>query len=209
MKEFLNSKVLPGLKWFFRSFIWLFLILFIADMVTKLALSMNMYEGQSVTLIPGFLRVTLSYNANAAFGMGFASPEVNRWIYIVIALLGTGIILFIYIKKFKSLGLYVRACLMLMLTGALGNLIDRLFYMHSNFCVVDWIDFYGIWQYIFNLADSGVVVGTIMLIVWLIVEEVKEYRANKAKEPKVEGKVLSKVEQQQIERNEEEQKVDN
>ena len=98
---------------------------------------------------------------------------------------------------------------MLMLTGAIGNLIDRLFYAQSNFCVVDWIDFCGIWAYIFNLADSGIVVGTIMLIVWLIVEEVKEYKAQKALEPKVEGKLISKTEQEQIDRNKEEEKVDN
>ena len=203
------NKIKNALNWFFRSFIWLFTLLLIADIVTKLVFSLTMNEGDYYEIIPGFLRIRLSFNANAAFGMGFTTPEVNRVIYIIIAIIGTGIILYFYVRKFKKLNLYVRACLMLMLTGAIGNLIDRLFYAQSNFCVVDWIDFCGIWAYIFNLADSGIVVGTIMLIIWLIIEEVKEYKAQKALEPKVEGKLISKTEQEQIDRNKEEEKVDN
>ena len=203
------NKIKNALNWFFRSFIWLFALLLIADIVTKLVFSLTMNEGDYYQIIPGFLRIRLSFNANAAFGMGFTTPEVNRVIYIIIAIIGTGIILYFYVRKFKKLNLYVRACLMLMLTGAIGNLIDRLFYVQSNFCVVDWIDFCGIWAYIFNLADSGIVVGTIMLIIWLIIEEVKEYKAQKALEPKVEGKLISKTEQEQIDRNKEEEKVDN
>ena len=94
---------------------------------------------------------------------------------------------------------------MCILVGAIGNLIDRIFYGK----VVDFIDFFGIWHAIFNVADSFVVVGTIMLIIYLIVEEVKDYKARKALEPKVEGKVLSKTEQEKIERDEESEKVDN
>ena len=85
---------------------------------------------------------------------------------------------------------------MLILTGALGNVIDRLFYAKSNYCVVDWIDFCGIWGAIFNIADSCIVVGSIMLIVYLIVEEVKDYKIKKANEPKEETPVLSKTEQE-------------
>ncbi len=206
MKEFFNNKLLPGLKWFFRSFIWLFVLLLAADIITKLVFSLTMQPGDYYEIIPGFLRIRLSFNANAAFGMGFTDPTVNRIIYIIVAVIGAGIILYFFIKKFKKLNLYVRACLMLMLTGAIGNLIDRLFYAQSNFCVVDWIDFCGIWAYIFNLADSGIVIGTIMLIVWLVVEEVKDYRAQKAAEPQVEGKVISKVEQEKIDRDNEEHK---
>ena len=87
--------------------------------------------------------------------------------------------------------------------------MDRLFYAKSGYCVVDWIDFCGIWRFIFNIADSGVVVGTIMLVVYLIIQEVKDYKANKMNEPKVEGKVLSKVEQEKNEHLKDEEKVDN
>ena len=175
------------------------------DIVTKIIVNNKMTEGDSIILIPHFLAITLSYNTAAAFGMGFNSPEVNRWIYIAVALFATGAILFFYIRNFKKYSLFIKACLACILVGAIGNLIDRLIYSK----VVDWIDFFGIWHAIFNIADSFVVVGTIMLIVWLIIEEVKEYKAKKASEPQVEGKVLSKTEQEMQEANEEKDKVEN
>ncbi|HNX16689.1 MAG TPA: signal peptidase II, partial [Bacilli bacterium] len=65
--------------------------------------------------------------------------------------------------------------------------------------VIDWIDFYGVWKFIFNIADSSVVVGTIMLIIWLIVDEVKEYKAKKTLITP-EGKVLSADEKDRLEK---------
>ena len=193
------------LKWFFESFIWLFVLGLVIDIVSKAVIRGNMSEGDSITLIPHFLAITFSYNDAAAFGMGFSNPEVNKWIYIVVAFIAIAVILFFYIRKNKEYGKFLKACLMCILVGAVGNLIDRFAYGK----VVDFIDFFGIWHAIFNVADSFVVVGTIMLIVYLIVEEVKEYKARKALEPKVEGKVLSKTEQEKIERDEESEKVDN
>ena len=189
------------LKWFFESFIWLFVLGLVIDIVSKSIIKTNMVEGDSIVLIPKFLAITFSYNEAAAFGMGFKEPEVNRWIYISVALLASAAILFFYIKKYKSYGKFLKACLMCILVGALGNLIDRLIYGK----VVDFIDFFGIWHAIFNVADSFVVIGTIMLVVFLILEEVKDYRAKKAAEPPVEGKVLSKTEQEKIERDQQDE----
>ena len=193
------------LKWFFESFIWLFVLGLVLDIVSKLIVKNNMVEGDSIILIPHFLAITFSYNEAAAFGMGFKEPEVNRWIYISVALLATVAILFFYIRKNKVYGKFLKACLMCILVGAVGNLIDRLIYGK----VVDFIDFFGIWHAIFNVADSFVVVGTILLVVWLIIEEVKDYRAKKASEPPVEGKILSKTEQEKIERDQEDEQVEN
>ena len=193
------------LKWFFESFIWLFVLGLVLDIVSKLIVKTNMVEGDSIVLIPHFLAITFSYNEAAAFGMGFKNAEVNRWIYICVALIASAAILFFYIKKNKVYGKFLKACLMCILVGAVGNLIDRFAYGK----VVDFIDFFGIWHAIFNVADSFVVIGTIMLIVYLILEEVKDYRAKKATEPKVEGKVLSKTEQEKLERDQEDDQVEN
>ena len=190
--------------WFFKSFIWLALLMFVIDLITKLVVLNNMYLGQSITLIPGFVSITFVVNPNAAFGMGFKNPDLNRWMYVVVALLAISAIAVLYVKKFKQFNLYLKACLMLILSGAFGNLIDRLFYSKSGYAVVDWIDFFTFegspWVWNFNIADSCIVVGTIMVIVYLIIDEVKEYKAEKAKEVKVEGKVLSKEEKERIER---------
>ena len=189
------------LKWLFESFIWLFVLGLVIDIVSKLVIKTNMVEGDSIILIPKFLAITFSYNEAAAFGMGFKEPEVNRWIYISIAVLASAAILYFYIRKYKTYGKFLKACLMCILVGAVGNLIDRIFYGK----VVDFIDFFGIWHAIFNVADSFVVVGTILLIVYLILEEVKDYKAKKASEPPVEGKVLSKTEQEKIERDQQDE----
>ena len=209
----MKEKVLKTLKWFYQSFIWLFIILLTVDIVTKQVMLHNMTEGQSIELIPNFLRITLVFNRAAAFGIGFANATVNRWLYVAVASVATIGICFFYYKKHKELALYVRACLMLVLTGAIGNLIDRLFYSQTEFCVVDWIDFVGIWRWVFNIADAGVVIGAFMMIIYLIIDEVKEYKRRKASEPQAEGKVLSKTEQEKNKYLKEEEhdseKVDN
>ena len=92
-----------------------------------------------------------------------------------------------------------------MLVGALGNLVDRLFYSpeflkYSENGVVDFIDFAIIWPFIFNIADSCVVIGVLILVVYLIVEEIKNVKQNRNKEVKeTGGKVLSKEEQSRLE----------
>ena len=193
------------LKWFFESFIWLFVLGLVIDIVSKLVIKNNMTPGDSIVLIPHFLAITFSYNEAAAFGMGFSNPEVNKWLYIAVAIIASAAIIFFYVKKFKTFGKFVKACLMCILVGAIGNLIDRFAYGK----VVDFIDFFGIWHAIFNVADSFIVVGTIMLVVYLIIGEVKDFKAKRAEEAE-EGneKLLSKTEQEQLERDAKEQESD-
>ncbi len=196
-----KEKLLKGFKWFFQSFIWLAVIALVIDIVSKnlVYAGAHAMEGATVVdMIPGFLRIRLVFNNAATFGMGFSDPLINRIFFICCAGLASIAIIVFFVLKFKKLGLYMKACLMLILSGALGNLTDRIFYGFSNYCVVDWIDFYGIWPHIFNIADSCVVVGVILLVIFLIVDEVKEYKATKARNPEPKGKVLSKEEQARI-----------
>ena len=152
----------------------------------------------------------------------------HRIIFIVIALAGFGFAIGFYIAKFKNLKAIIKACLMLIAVGAIGNLIDRLFYSASfltndfliaqfggdvsqinDGAVVDWIDFCfnrNIWNFPFNIADSCVVVGTIMLVVYLIVEEIILAVKKRNEEVKEEGeKILSKEEQKRLEEENNEQ----
>ena len=169
------------LKWFFNSFIWLAVLLLAIDIITKLTVAANKeyilnQSDQGIKLIPGFLAINYVENPNAAFSMGFANEDINRVLYIIVAIIGAFLIIGYYVWKYKKLNNYVKACLMMMSVGAVGNLIDRCFYGFSHFRVIDWINFYGIWGWNFNIADSSIVVGTIMLVVYLIVSEVKENR---------------------------------
>jgi signal peptidase II len=196
----IKQALLKALKWFFSSFIWLGLILLALDIVSKVLIFFLLGEGNSIPnpIIPGFLTITCVLNPNAAFGLGFFDPVLNRVMYIIVYLIGLAILTGIYIIKYRKLSKLLRACLIMMAAGALGNLIDRLFYSFSGYQVIDWIDFYGIWKFVFNVADSSVVVGTIMLIIWLIVTEVKDYKAKKALVAD-EGKVLSADEKARLE----------
>lgn len=211
-----ENKVLKALKWFFTSFIWLAIIMFVIDIVTKQAvISYFKTHDEPIVLIPGFLQINYTLNEAAAFGIGFDNATVNRVIYIIVALLGLGAIITYYVIRYKKLDKYTRAVLMLIAAGALGNLIDRIFYSSSfestliwsnknGGLVVDWIDFCGIWKFIFNIADSCVVIGVIMMIVYLIVDEVKTMKEKRKQEIASNNneKVLSKEEKSRLENEE-------
>ena len=213
MKNEFWGKVLKGLNWFLHSYIWLFIIFLATDIITKQCVVRNMNEYQSIVLIPSwdstkpFLAITYVINTNAAFSFGVGSALANRIFYSIVAFCGFSIIVAIFVWKYKKLHGVVKACLMLIATGALGNLIDRLFYsaafLHGSENlngVVDWIDFQIIWPFTFNIADSCVVIGVIMMIIFLIIDEVKLAKAKrKAEIEESKGKVLSKEELSRLE----------
>lgn len=187
-------------------------VLFVVDIVTKqVIVSYFATHDEPIVLIPStnpekpFLQINYVINTAAAFGFDIGSELVNRIVYCVIAGLALiGIIVF-FVWKNAKIKPFVKVTLLLIATGALGNLIDRIFYspefLHSpNNGVVDWIDFCGIWAFVFNIADSCVVVGAIMMIVWLIIDEVKEVKAKRnAEVEETGGKVLSAEEQSRLE----------
>ena len=130
-------------------------------------------------------------------------PMVNRIVFCVVALSIVVVILTFMVIKWGKINKFYRACLMMIIAGGIGNVIDRIFYtpefLGDANGVVDWIDFYGIWKFNFNIADSSVVVAAIMLIIYMIVHDAKEAIEKKKNEPKVEvdnTKVLSKTEQE-------------
>lgn len=202
MEEFLKE-----LKAFFYSFIWVAILVLAIDIITKNAV----YHAAGcpdpatdprqvvATLIPGFLNITFVTNRAAAFGLGFDNPVVNRWLYICISLLAAGGIIAYYVVKRKTLKTLPKICMMLILAGALGNFVDRAFYWFNGFYVIDWIDFCGIWPYIFNIADCGVVCGILILVVYLIVDEVMTTRKMKKFETENSEKVLSSEEKRRQE----------
>ena len=207
-------------KWFLTSFIWLAILLLVIDIVTKAVIVanrdyINSLPNQRIDLIPGFLGIAYTINWNAAFGLGTTSEIANRVLYIVIATLACAGLVFVYVKYYKKLGKMYKACMMMMLVGAFGNLVDRVFYTPdylgmlpgSQPGVVDWIDFYGIWKYVFNIADSAIVVGTIMLIIWLIIEEVQENKKNKSVVLKKDV-IEAKIQAQKLEEKKEEVSLD-
>ncbi|MBO6262366.1 MAG: signal peptidase II [Bacilli bacterium] len=202
----MKEKLLFGLKWFFNSFIWLGLVLLGLDIFTKQLVMSLSHNTVGVIADWGFVHISYVLNEGAAFGMGTGNPTANRIIYLVVAtLISIGLMCYLIIKR-KTMTKFIRATLIMVIVGAFGNMIDRIFYgplqgESGLFTgrVVDWIDFYWFWGYVFNIADCCIVIAAFMLIVYIIVQEVKDYRAkNKTvvKQADAPKKILSKTERE-------------
>ena len=199
----MKDKIVNALKWFYKSFIWLFIVMLALDIITKQIIihsGLDPFDSQSY-FNWGFVHINYVLNYNAAFGIGASNHTVSRVVYLVVASLVSIGVVFYLIYRRKTMNLYVRASLVLIVTGALGNVIDRVFY-GPEYAVVDWIDFYWFWPFVFNIADCCVVIAAFMLIIYIIVEEVKDYRAKNATKVTTVGeskKVLSKTEKEMLE----------
>ncbi len=213
----MKEKLLNGLKWLFKSYIWLGVLLLAIDIITKQIIMHSGVTPPGVVAKWGFVNITYVLNTKAAFGIGADNPDVSRTIYLIIAtLISAGLITYLILKR-KGMKLFIRAALIMVVTGAIGNMIDRIFYgglqggrALFGGAVVDWIDFYWIpgWVWNFNIADSCIVVAAFMLIIYIIVAEVKDYREknkNKVKTVNDHQKVLSKSEKEKLEAEKAEQ----
>ena len=154
----------------------------ILDQLTKFLVTKYMALYQSIPLIKGFLHLTYTTNDGAAFGM----MDGQRWVFIVVSTLAiVAFIAYLYLGHADNM-LYAIS-LSMVISGGIGNMIDRLgfgFYVNPNTGlgeVVDFIDFCGIWDAIFNGADSFVCVGAGLLILALVIDLKKEYEIEKAK----------------------------
>ena len=184
----MKEKLLSALKWFYKSFIWLFIVLLGLDILSKqLILAAGALPGTTIADW-GIVRISYVLNENAAFGIGASDPTVSRTIYLIVATLVSAGLVFYMIWKRKEMKLFIRACLVLIVTGALGNMIDRIFYGPLEYAdatglfsgsVVDWIDFYWFWSFNFNIADCCIVIAAFMLVIYIIVIEVKEMIAKR------------------------------
>ena len=154
---------------------WLLLPVFalvvIADQVTKALIRGNLRLHESVP-DDGFFRFTYTTNTGAVFG----TFSDQTFIMTIASFVGVGILLYFYHSHSGS-EKFVRLSLGLLLGGAIGNLIDRLWLGK----VTDFIDV-GPWP-IFNLADSAIVVGIVVLVVMFLFEKEKPAAVKEGGQP--------------------------
>ena len=201
----MKENLLSALKWFYKSFIWLFIVLLGLDILSKqLILAAGALPGTTIADW-GIVRISYVLNENAAFGIGASDPTVSRTIYLIVATLVSAGLVFYMIWKREEMKLFIRACLVLIVTGALGNMIDRIFYgglqggrALFGGAVVDWIDFYWVpgWVWNFNIADSCIVVAAFMMIIYIIVLEVKDMIAKRNEENRI-AELAKKAEEEE------------
>jgi len=133
------------------------LILLFVDQLSKYVIRQNMSLAESIPVINRVFHITYVENKGIAFGL---FPQ-GHFLFIVISLIIILAIVFFARKKIIK-SLKEKVCLGLVLGGALGNLVDRL---RFGF-VIDFLDF-RIWP-VFNLADSGVCIGGILMVFFLL-----------------------------------------
>ncbi|WP_409523606.1 signal peptidase II [Nitrincola sp. MINF-07-Sa-05] len=144
-----------ALRW-----LWLTLLVVVLDLVSKYAAVEHLVYAQSVPILP-FFDLTLLYNYGAAFSFLAGAGGWQRWFFTLIAV-AVSIALLVWLRTTPARQWWVGCALALILGGALGNLYDRI--VHGY--VVDFISVhYGGWYFpAFNIADSAITVGAVLLI---------------------------------------------
>lgn len=173
---------------FFKTYIWLMVLLFVIDISTKWAIVKHFgvdgvntqahSESGAIPVIKGFCYIGAAINDGAAFSM-FAGSRIPL---LLISVIMTGAFITYYIVQYKKLNAIYKIALALMIAGGFGNLIDRAFYWPSTTGfdgVIDWIIFkFGNWEFaMFNIADACLVIGIIVVIIAIAIDEIKETKA--------------------------------
>ncbi|OGT30359.1 MAG: signal peptidase II [Gammaproteobacteria bacterium RIFCSPHIGHO2_12_FULL_35_23] len=159
----MNAKKEKGnLRW-----LWLSIIVLIIDLYSKHYFYTHLVFGESVVILPVF-NLTLMFNKGAAFSFLNTASGWQLWFFNAIAII-VCLFIFVWLSQIKRNRNFIALGLALVLGGALGNLFDRLWHGY----VVDFIDLHiGSWHWpVFNIADSAIVIGVVILIVDAIINE--------------------------------------
>ena len=146
----------------FIKYLSISIVLFLIDQISKILIIKNLDEHEQLSIINPILIFKRIDNAGIAFGIG-SSGDLN-YIFTPLTIILT-IILIVYLYKISNKGSkFTCISFSLILGGAIGNLFDRLIAGE----VVDFI-WIGLtenirWDFIFNLADTFITIGMVMLI---------------------------------------------
>lgn len=145
----------PQLKW-----LWISLLVVALDQASKQIAETQLTPHQAVNLFPYF-DWYLTYNTGAAFSFLANAGGWQRWLFTLIAIVISTVIVQ-WIRKLPREETMTAVSLSLILGGAIGNLIDRLYLGHVIDYIQVWLGSYP-WP-AFNIADAAISVGAIMLL---------------------------------------------
>ena len=165
---------------------WVLLIfcfgILVLDQWTKSLIIQKLLLYQKVEVIQGFFNILHVRNTGGAFGIfGGEKGGLGSILFVVVSLVAIGVIVFLFVRikeDEKTLALSFS----LILSGAIGNLIDRLRYGE----VIDFLDFYlssTHWP-TFNVADSAICIGIGLMALELLKRDHKEGTKSRALNPK-------------------------
>jgi signal peptidase II len=149
-------------RWGALPWLWLSLAVVVADQVSKamIVASFELYD--RVQLLPVF-GITRLHNTGAAFSFLASAGGWQRWFFITIAVVVTTLVC-VWLRRMPRRGQgWLAASLALIVGGAIGNVIDRVFHGH----VVDFLSFHwDRWFFpAFNVADAAITVGAVILLI--------------------------------------------
>ena len=138
----------------------LIIFLVVLDQISKILISSYLSLGESLNLLP-FLNFTLIHNSGIAFSFFDDGGNISRWV-LVVAVSGILAYLLFLMYKITSKNRLELMSFILIISGGLGNLVDRAFLGY----VVDFVHvFYQDYSfYVFNMADSYITVGIILYL---------------------------------------------
>ena len=154
-----------------------------ADQYTKYFISANYALAESHGFIPGIIDITYVRNTGAAWGM----LSDRTWLLISITAV-VMLVCFALILKYGTKNKFLFWAMILVLSGGVGNMIDRIFHGF----VVDFLHF-TFWPEfpVFNLADCAIVSGAVLLAVYFVISlygEQKEKNRKKGETPQSQNK---------------------
>ncbi len=150
--------------WHFPGLLFaLSLLVIVVDRVTKIAVDHSLRLGSAHEVIPKVFRITHVLNTGAAFSLfgDSASPELVRWMLVGFSLVAAVAIIVILLRTGRRITM-TGIALALILGGALGNVYDRI----KTGAVIDFLEVHIVHYHWpdFNVADSCIVVGGILLV---------------------------------------------
>ena len=159
------------------NFYLIVLLVFAADQVSKALILRNMAFGEQRQVLGSSFMLTLTQNTGGAWGL---FPSGNN-LFIAFAAAAIVALLFAYHRVARR-DLLVASAFALALGGAIGNLLDRLHYHDANGSgyVVDFFDARIIHWPIFNIADSAISLGIVLLLIHYLRSARAESIARKA-----------------------------
>ncbi len=157
-----------NLRW-----LWVSLLVIALDQLTKIIASNMLQMHQSIAVFPLF-NFTLAHNTGAAFSFLSDAGGWQRWFFTLIAITVSAVIA-LWLKRLRGEQPWLSIALTLILGGAIGNVWDRMTLGY----VIDFLDFYyGEWHWpAFNVADSAITVGAVMLAIDAVFLEKARARA--------------------------------
>lgn len=147
------------------------------DQLTKWWITQEFTLGMTIPVIHDFFNLTYVQNKGAAFGLlAQAHPSFRVPFFIIVPFAALGSIAYVF-RRLPDHDYRMATAFSLVISGAIGNLIDRLFLGY----VVDFLDFHWKWTYhfpAFNVADSAICVGVGFLMLDLFIQERKGAQSN-------------------------------